>query len=68
LSYIYILTTTLKHMKELIDDSIKATKEERIRTIRKIFLEYAQGNYHLEITQDDLLEIARRIVDEGLNG
>jgi len=52
-------------VKELIDDSIKATKEERIRAI---FLEYAQGNYHLEITHDDLLEIARRIVDEGLNG
>ena len=65
MSYIYILTTTLKHMKELIVDSIKATKDLMIRAI---FLEYAQGNYHLEITHDDLLEIARRIVDEGLNG
>ena len=34
--------------------------------IKKIFLDYAQGIFHLEITQDNLDEIASRIVSEVL--
>jgi hypothetical protein len=43
--------------------------ETAIQRIESIFYDYAQGKYHLEITQDELMIISKRIVTEvmGIN-